>query len=333
MTWVTVSSKLTNFDWNIKMRNLILLITLSGLLSFAITSKAQDGTITLLTTYNETGFSSRTSAIMKPKLETYLKKSIEIQYRSPTQLAVDSPGDGSVLFVSTIGNMALLPSISKSFDVDPLRDLRPVTRLTYAPDVLIVHAGLGINTLDELITYSHEHPGTLDYSHIAPRSIHRVEFAALLDELGIDATLNQSTRGATGAMDGVADGTIDLVITTSPYVTPLIDNGSVIPLAVAHPTRMPLYPNVPTLIERGITSIPHGSWAGLFVPASTSDNNVAQIFAAVKNAMDEPVVKAQINALGMEISLNETPAEFVTDIEAEMDRLKQAAERYGITLD
>ena len=315
------------------MRKLFLMFVACGCVPYSGSVVAQGDAITLLTTYNATGFSSRTSSIMAPKLEEYFEKPIEVRFQTGTQVAVDAPADGSTLFVSTIGNMALLPSVSASFDIDPLTDLQPVTMLTLAPDVLIVHSGLGITSLDELIAYSKEHPGTLTYSHIAPRSIHRVEFSAILAELGIDARLDESMRGAVRAMDGVASGAIDLVITTSPYVTPLVEDGSAIPLAVAHPTRMPLYPSVPTLLERGVTSIPHGSWAGLFVPVGTSDEHTARILEAARFAMSDPEVIAQINALGMDVSLNETPAEFVAFIEAENVRLKQAADRYSIVID
>lgn len=308
-------------------------LILIGCASFYGSVSAQSGAIALLTTYNETGFSSRTSAIMAPKLGEYLGRPIEISYQTPTQDAVDAPADGSALFVSTIGNMAMLPSISPTFDIDPLTDLRPVTLLTQAPDVLIVHSGLGIANLNDLIEYSNEHPGELTYSHIAPRSIHRIEFSAILAELGIDATLDESMRGAARAMAGVADGTIDLVITTSPYVAPLVDDGSAVPLAVAHPTRMPLYPGVPTLLERGVTLIPRGSWAGLFVPVGTSDEQVARILDAARFAAGDPEVAEQINALGMEISLSEAPSEFVAFIEAEKARLRDAADAYDIELD
>ena len=315
------------------MRKLFLMFAICGFLPYSVSAVAQGDSITLLTTYNATGFSSRTSSIMAPKLEEYFEQPIEIQFQTATQVAVDSPADGSTLFVSTIGNMALLPSISESFEIDPLTDLQPVTLLTQAPDVLIVHSGLGITTLDELITYSKEHPGTLSYSHIAPRSIHRVEFSAILAELGIDATLDESMRGAARAMDGVASGAIDLVITTSPYVTPLVENGSAIPLAVAHPTRMPLYPDVPTLLERGVSLIPHGSWAGLFVPVGTSDENISRILGAARSAMSDPAVVAQINALGMDVALSDSPRAFIAYIEAENVRLKLAAEVYGIVID
>lgn len=116
-------------------------------------------------------------------------------------------------------------------------------------------------------------------------------------------------------------------------MAPLVKDGSAIPLAVAHPTRMPQYPDVPTLLERGVSSVPHGSWVGVFVPAGTSDDHVACFIAAVRFAMDDPSVVAQINELGMEVSLNESPEEFVAFIEAENVRLGQAVERHGLEFD
>ena len=79
-------------------------------------------------------------------------------------------------------------------------------------------------------------------------------------ELDIDATLDESLRG------------------------------SAIALVVAPSSRIPLLPRVPTMLERGITSVPHGSWAGLFVPAGASDHDLAEVFAAVDFAMADPSV-------------------------------------------
>ena len=119
---------------------------------------------------------------------------------------------------------------------------------------------------------------------------------------------------------------------TSPYMAPLVESGSAVALAVAHPTRLPLFPDVPTLLERGVTSMPNGSWAGLFVPAGSSDENVALIFEAVKYAMDDPSVIQQINELGMEIDLNDSPKAFTAYITSESVRLKHAADKYQLKL-
>ncbi len=318
---------------DISMRNTLVNLLACVFSAQAGMANAQDGPINFLTTYTAEGSSSRTATIMTPKLEEYFGRRVELEFSAGLEAAIAAPSDGSTIFISTVGPMALHPNITASSEFDPLRDLRPVTLLTATPDVLIANTGLGISTLDELIAYANEHPGELTYAYIAPRSIHRIEFSALLGELGIDARPDDSVRGPVDSMNAVATGTVDLVITTSPYVAPLIENGSAVPLLVAHPVRIPLLPDVPTTVERGVSSIPHGSWAGLFTPAGTSDEQVAHIFAAVQHAMSDPAVAAQINDLGMEISLSESPQAFSAYIQAEGDRLKTTAEKYGIAFD
>ena len=182
-----------------------------GLVGFTGLASAQTESVVILTTYPATGSSSTATRIIAPKLQEYLGREIEIDYGVGLQAGVDAPADERTVFVSTIGNMAMLPAILPAFGVDPLSDLRPVTRITAVPDVLIAHSGLGIETLDELLEYASAHPGELTYSHIAPRSIHRLEFAALLGGLGLDISLNESIRGSGPAMDAVANGDLDLV--------------------------------------------------------------------------------------------------------------------------
>ena len=86
------------------------------------------------------------------------------------------------------------------------------------------------------------------------------------------------------------------------------------------------------MYESGVESIPHGSWAGLFVPAGTSDADVAEIHAAVEYAMSDPDTVRQINDLGMIVSLSESPQAYADYIEAESIRLRNAVEKYDIDL-
>ena len=294
---------------------------------------AQSEPVLILTTYPATGSSSTATTIIAPKLEEHLGREVEFDYGVGLQAGVAAPADERTIFVSTIGNMAMLPAILDSFGVDPLADLRPVTRITAVPDVLIAHSGLGIDTLDELLEYTSANPGELTYSHIAPRSIHRLEFAALLGELGIDVTLDESDRGSAAAMEAVANGDVDLVITTSPYVSPLIQSGAAVPLVVVHPERIPMLPEVPTMLERGVDGMPSGSWGGFFAPAGSSDEFVQQMFEAARFAMSDPGVMEAIGAHGMEVWPSESPEEFEQFIRDEMTRLGDAAERYGMQVE
>lgn len=314
------------------MRNFLLTLTL-GLSVYAGLASAQTDPILILTTYPATGSSSTATTIIAPKLEEYLGREVVIDYGVGLQAGVAAPADERTVFVSTIGNMAMLPAILPTFGVDPLADLRPVTRITAVPDVLIAHAGLGIDTLDELLAYTRANPGELTYSHIAPRSIHRLEFAALLGELGIDVTLDESVRSSAPAMEAIANGSVDLVITTSPYVSPLIQSGAAVPLVVVHPQRMPMLPEIPTMLELGIEGMPSGSWGGFFAPAGSSDEFVREIFEAARFAMSDPEVVRAIGDHGMEVWPSESPEEFGQFIRDEMTRLGDAAERFGLQVE
>jgi tripartite-type tricarboxylate transporter receptor subunit TctC len=130
-------------------------------------------------------------------------------------------------------------------------------------------------------------------------------------------------------MEAVANGSIDLAMTTAPYVAPLVESGLVVPLAVANKTRLPAYPNVPTMKESGIP-IEHGSWAGAFVPAATSEEDTEQMFRALHRALTDEVVIAQLAALGMVSAPSDSPESFEIYIVEETERLGAVAKAYGI---
>ena len=313
---------------NIRTSAIWLLLTYSSLVA------SQDSPLTFLTSHAAEGSSGKAASIITPKMEEYLNRSIELQHGQGGSAGIGVAGDGNTILVSTIGIMALHPVIDPNNDMDPTTDLRPITLVTSTPDLLIVRSGLGINSLDELVAYSEKNPGELSYHYIAPMSIHRMEFAAILGEFGIEATPEESLGfGPVNAIEAINEGTLDLLVATSPYMAPLVESGSAVALAVIHPTRMPLFPEVPTLLELGVTTMSTGSWAGMFAPAGTSDEDLNQVFQAVKFAMDDPAVVQQINDLGMEVGLNESPAAFSAYIHTETDRLQTAVDKYQFKVD
>ncbi len=292
--------------------------------------------IHIISSFGEAGSSSQTIRILAPKIEEYFQRPVQIHYSEVgkggsigPQTAANAPQDQLTLFVGSVGNIALLPNILSSYEVNPLEDFRAVTHLTVTPDVLIANAGLGVSTLEELVAYAKERGGPLSYSHIAQFSIHRMEFVEILNALGVEATNDDSIRGSARAMEAVANGSIDLAMTTAPYVAPLVEAGSVVPLVVANETRLPAYPNVPTMLESGIP-IEHGSWAGAFVPAATSAEDTAQMFLALQQALTDENVVAQLAALGMVAAPSESPEEFANYIAEETSRLGAVAKAYGI---
>jgi tripartite-type tricarboxylate transporter receptor subunit TctC len=295
--------------------------------------------IHIISSFGEAGSSSQTIRILAPSIEEYFQRPVEIHYSEVgkggsigAETAAKAPTDQMTLFVGSVGNIALLPSILSSYAVDPLTDFRAVSHLTVTPDVLVVNSGLGVNTLEELVAYAGESTEPLSYSHIAPYSIHRMEFVEILNALGVEAINDDSVRGSARAMEAVANGSIDLAMTTAPYVAPLVEAGSVVPLAVANSSRLPAYPDVPTMKESGIP-IEHGSWAGAFVPAATSTEDTERMFRALHRALTDEAVIAQLATLGMVAAPSDSRASFEAYIVEETERLGAVANAYGIRED
>ncbi len=308
-----------------------LAIWLVMLCSFS-TASGEEEAMVFMTSHSAAGSSGVAAAIMAPRLEEYLGRPIEFKYSQGALAAVGDAPDGNTMLMTTIGYTALHPVWRPNFELDPFTDLRPVTRLAVTPDVLIIRSGLGIDTMDELVAYAAEAGDPLSYFYIAPFSIHRVELAAIFSEFGIDnVALDSSMRpGPVQALAAIEAGTLDLLVVTSPYVVPLLKSGVAKALTVIHRERTPIAPDAPTLLEQGVTTMPYGSWSAIFVPAGTSDKDANLIFEAIKFAVADPAVEKQINDLGMEIDLNQSPEEFVSFLKSEAKRLNFAVDKYGL---
>ena len=73
-----------------------------------------------------------------------------------------------------------------------------------------------------------------------------------------------------------------------------------------------------------------GSWAGAFVPATTSAQDTQQMFLALQNALTDEDVIVQLAELGMVAAPSASPAAFTRYITEETARLGAVAKAYGI---
>ena len=67
------------------------------------------------------------------------------------------------------------------------------------------------------------------------------------------------------------------------------------------PHRLAAAPEVPTVDEAGVPGLYVSTWYGLWVPKGTPAGIVAQLNSAVVAALADPVVRARLAELGLEI--------------------------------
>jgi tripartite-type tricarboxylate transporter receptor subunit TctC len=87
-------------------------------------------------------------------------------------------------------------------------------------------------------------------------------------------------------------------------------------LAVAGPSRLPIFPAVPTTAEAGLPGIEAIAWNGIFAPAGTPAPVIQILHRELVKAYNAPDVKAQVLATGSEVA-GDTPEEFAAFVRSE----------------
>lgn len=331
--------------WGLRLRSMSqLALGLAATLALTGNASAQEDypskPITMLISFSVTGSSGHVGRMISEKMEEKLGQPIELVGHKPgkggniaAEVAKAAAPDGYTIFMGTIGNISILPNILKGYPVDPLADLIPLTQITDTPDVLIATPSAPFDTFDEFVAYAKAHPGEIRYSNINGASIHAAEFSSIIGATGIEMTLDETIRGSANAMKATADGTIDVTMTTVPYILPYLREGKVKALALASEVPSPQLPDLELFTELGVPSVPRGSWNGLFVPAGTPQPIVDKLFDAIHYGATHPDVKAEIEEMGMRVSLQDSPAAFHDFIEAELARFKVVAEEGNIVVE
>jgi tripartite-type tricarboxylate transporter receptor subunit TctC len=117
-------------------------------------------------------------------------------------------------------------------------------------------------------------------------------------------------KGGGPMATALMSGEIQLALTNPATIIGQIKSGRVRALAYNGPTRTPLLPDVPTMVESGVKGmemIP--SWYGVFAPAKTSPAIVNKLHAEIRTAIADRGVRDSFTGLNVQAD-GRTPAEF-----------------------
>ena len=92
---------------------------------------------------------------------------------------------------------------------------------------------------------------------------------------------------------------LDVIFDTSTNSTPLIKGGKVRPIAVSSKTRLPDFPDVPTLTEAGYPDFSVNGWYALYAPAKTPKPIVEKLSAELQNVLQMPEVIEKLRGVGV----------------------------------
>lgn len=234
-----------------------------------------------------------------------------------TELAAKSAPDGYTLLL--VGpNHTTNVSLFTKLNYDPVRDFNPVTLLTAAPYVLLVHPSLPAPNLKALIALARSKPGQLTYGSAGNGTAGHLAMESIKTQAKIDM-LHVPYKGSPPLQSDLIGGQVvagfDNVLSSVAHVKA----GRLRALAVSSAKRSPALPDVPTVEQAALPGFDVTVWQGLLVPAGTPREIVARLHTEVISALQKPDVQSRMAALGVDIVGN-SPAEFAAFIRRDIEK-------------
>jgi tripartite-type tricarboxylate transporter receptor subunit TctC len=291
--------------------------------------------IRLIVAFGPGGSTDVTARAIVPELQTRLGQRIIIENKPGagsnlgSEYAARQPADGYTLFLGTVSN-AINMRLYKKLNYDLMRDFIPVTLVSTAPAVLVVHPSVPANNLKELIALAKAQPGKLNYASSGVGTTPHLAGEMLKRRFGLDIA-HVAYKGAAEALTDTIGGTTQIGFKTALSAIPSIQSGKLRCIAVAAAKRLELLPDVPTMAEAGAPDFELTSWNGIYAPTGTHPEIVRKINAAFGEVAQIASIRKIFTEQASEISAS-TPEAFRNFNEAEIKRWGDAIAAANISI-
>ncbi len=216
--------------------------------------------------------------------------------------------DGNTLWLTSVGAVAINPSLYDKLSYDPQRDLTPVSLVVNNVEVLVVGANAPYNTGAEFVATSRQQKSApLTMASSGTGSVPHLAMELLNDAAKINLQ-HIPYKGAAPAITDVIAGHVNGFFGDIPGLVAHIKAGKLKAIALAADRRHPLLPDVKTFAEMGVPGVDSDNWYALFASKGTPAAEIDRVNKAVHRALGNEAVKAKLMASGAEVAPS-SPAE------------------------
>ena len=241
-----------------------------------------------------------------------------------------APPDGYTLL--TISNTHFVSAaLYKKLPYDSVADFAPVTQVTSAPNVIVVHPSLPAKTVRELIALAKAKPGKIDYASSGNGSTQHLTGALFTKMAGIEMT-HIPYRGSGPATADLLSGQVTVGFPGIAGMLPQIKAGKLRALAVTSAKRSPELPDTPTVAEAGIKGYDVTAWFGVAGPKGMPRDVVLKLHAELLRILKNPEVQKLLLNAGQEVAWQETPEQFGEMLKTEAAKWARMVKESGATV-
>ena len=183
------------------------------------------------------------------------------------------------------------------------------------PLSLFVAADAPWKTLADLVADARKQPGRLVCG--SGTTVSQLACEVVKRRASIDL-LNVPYQGHPPALNDLMGGQIQAVFSDGASAAPYVEQKRLRVLATAAGRRLSYWPQVPTVVELGMTDLEITSWSAVFAPAGTPEAVLQKLHAAVNRASASPesvATRQRIGSLPMVMSRDEGRRFIASEIE------------------
>ena len=269
-------------------------------------------TIKIIVAFPAGGTADTLPRIVAEKLRQKWNQSVIIENRSGAggnigaEVVASSPPDGYTLLASPPGPIAINETLYKKLSFRP-SELKPITVLGTAPNVLDVRPDFPARTVQALVDYAKANPGKVSFASQGNGSTSHLT-AILFEKLTGTKMVHIPYRGSSPALQDIMGNTVDLFFDNLGSSMSLHLGGKLRILGVCDAERASSLPDVPTVREAGVPDFASVTWFALVAPKGTPDAILAKLNSAVTEILREPDIQAQFLKLGVQPAPMDIPA-------------------------
>jgi tripartite-type tricarboxylate transporter receptor subunit TctC len=247
------------------------------------------------------------------------------------EAAARSVPDGYTLFM--ISNTHFVTAaLHKKLAYDPLNDYSPITQVTSAPNVLVVHPSLPVTSVKGLVALAKTKPGQIDYASSGQGSTQHLTGALFCTMAGIQMT-HIPYRGSGPATADLLGGQVMVAFPGIAGMLPHIKSGKLRALGVTGSKRSAELAGVPTIAEAGVKGYEMVAWFGLSGPRDLPRDIQTKLHAETLRAVKSPDVQKNLAAVGQEVAWQETPERFFGFLKTESVKWAKVVKDSGARLE
>jgi tripartite-type tricarboxylate transporter receptor subunit TctC len=275
--------------------------------------------------------------VLADKLKVLLGQSVVIENKPGANGAIGADyvargeADGHLLFMTTVGAVAVTPHLAAKVSYDPLKDFAPVSLIVRNTTILVVRPDNPVNSAKELAALAKDKPSAIPFASTGSGSMPHLALELYQSAAGVKF-LHVPYRGAAPALTDLLGGQVQALFADAPVLMSQIQGGKLKALGAASAARNAALPDVPTLAEQGFADTSADNWYGLLAPARTPPAVVAKLHDAVVAALDAPDVRDKLVQSGA-IPAPTSSAEFAKLMSDELARWGRVVKEKNIKED